>query len=146
MIFKERPADFQVKTRVVACYVEHADKFLLLQRQPNKPHGGKWGLPAGKVDQGEDLKSAVCREVFEETGIRVDDSKLIHLGVLWVRHDGNEFEYHSFSVEMEGDSEVKLSPSEHQNHLWVSLSESVHMDLIHDLAECNELFLTSRPR
>lgn len=121
--------------------MEHADKFLLLQRQPNKPHGGKWGLPAGKVDQGENLREAVCREVFEETGIKANHSEVTYLGVLWVRHDGNEFEYHSFVVKMEADPEIKLSTSEHQNHRWVSLSECVHMDLIHDLAECNELFL-----
>lgn len=31
-----------------------------------------FGLPGGKVDPGEDTYTAMCREVFEETGLVVD--------------------------------------------------------------------------
>ena len=140
MLFTERPADFETKITVVACYLQHADNFLLLQRQPHKPHGGKWGLPAGKVDEGEDLRAAVCREVFEETGIRISESELVDLGILWVRNNEHDFEYHSFAVEMKEEPRIKLSIPEHQDHLWVSPAESLQMDLIHDLDECNKLF------
>jgi ADP-ribose pyrophosphatase YjhB (NUDIX family) len=43
-----------------------------------------WELPGGAVDEGETLDSAVCREIFEETGIHV---RLI--GVTGIYSNGN---------------------------------------------------------
>lgn len=40
------------------------NKFLLIFRR------GKWDLPKGKLDEGEDLESCAVREVKEETGLR----------------------------------------------------------------------------
>jgi len=36
----------------------------------------KWGLPGGCQDLGEDLKDTAVREAYEETGIRLDSSKI----------------------------------------------------------------------
>jgi 8-oxo-dGTP diphosphatase len=44
------------------------DKILLIQRGAS-PRKGTWSLPGGLVQLGEDLESAVIREVREETGI-----------------------------------------------------------------------------
>ncbi|UCD04156.1 MAG: NUDIX domain-containing protein [Candidatus Woesearchaeota archaeon] len=38
---------------------------------------GKWTLPGGKVDFGEELEEAAKREVLEETGIKANNLKLI---------------------------------------------------------------------
>ena len=42
---------------------------------------GKWKLPGGHADSGEDLGEAAVREVFEETGIRAKE-----LGLITFRH------------------------------------------------------------
>jgi 8-oxo-dGTP diphosphatase len=42
-------------------------RLLLARRGDN----GRWSLPAGMVDPGEQPSDAVVREVFEETGVRV---------------------------------------------------------------------------
>lgn len=44
----------------------------LLGRHPNLPEG-MYSTLAGFVDQGENLERAVIREVFEETGIHIED-------------------------------------------------------------------------
>jgi ADP-ribose pyrophosphatase YjhB (NUDIX family) len=54
--------------RVVGCFLEYDGKFVVLLRRPEKPDGDTWGLPAGKVEEGESDKSAVLRELHEETG------------------------------------------------------------------------------
>ncbi len=66
---KEKPIDFNKQFDVIGCFVEHDGKFLLLCRHPHKANGGKWGLPAGKMDTDESAIQAVLRETQEETGL-----------------------------------------------------------------------------
>lgn len=44
---------------------------LLLVRRANDPEKGKWSVPAGFVDAGEDPARAAEREALEETGLQV---------------------------------------------------------------------------
>jgi 8-oxo-dGTP diphosphatase len=50
---------------------------ILLVRRVNVPEQGKWSLPAGFVDAGEDPRVAARRECLEETGLRVRIGGLI---------------------------------------------------------------------
>lgn len=57
-------------------FVTDGERVLLVQRAVN-PQRGKWSLPAGYIDYGEDPREAAVREVEEETGLRVSISRLI---------------------------------------------------------------------
>ena len=48
--------------------VLNEDKKVLLKKDPNRG----WELPGGMVEENENIKNAVVREVKEETGINID--------------------------------------------------------------------------
>jgi 8-oxo-dGTP diphosphatase len=49
---------------------------VLLVERGKPPLEGLWSLPGGLVETGERLEDAVAREVFEETGLRVEAASL----------------------------------------------------------------------
>lgn len=62
----------------VAAFVESEGRVLLVHRCFN-PERGKWALPAGFVDYGEDPVQAVTREVKEETGLDIAVTDLLEV-------------------------------------------------------------------
>ena len=56
---------------IAGCIVEHDGKYLMCQRAIT-PRPGTWTLPAGFMECGETVEQAAAREVWEETGARVE--------------------------------------------------------------------------
>jgi 8-oxo-dGTP diphosphatase len=57
---------------VVAGALRRSDGLWLMHQRPeNKPHGGLWEFPGGKVEAGEHPVIALIRELSEELGIIV---------------------------------------------------------------------------
>ncbi len=89
----------QLKVGVaVSCFIQQDGKFLLVQEAKEKIRG-KWGLPGGKVDEGESLYEALCREVREETGLVVKEARYVGCKSEWAS-DGVK---HIFAVVADGD-------------------------------------------
>ena len=67
-----------------------AGRILLLRRSDN----GRWSLPAGMIDPGEQPADAVLREIFEETGVRAQIERLAGAATHRVRYpNGDVCEY-----------------------------------------------------
>jgi 8-oxo-dGTP pyrophosphatase MutT (NUDIX family) len=70
--------DKVVASLVVAAICVARSRFVLVQRAVSDPfRPGKWSVPAGHVHRAESLDDAVRREVLEETGLRVEEPRLI---------------------------------------------------------------------
>lgn len=51
---------------------------VLLIRRKHEPFEGCWAIPGGFVDIDEPLDDAACRELFEETGVKVKHIEQLH--------------------------------------------------------------------
>lgn len=71
--------------RVAVGVVRRANDVLIARRPDHVPQGGFWEFPGGKVEPGEQLNQALCRELHEELGIEVDPTGLFPF--LCVTHD-----------------------------------------------------------
>jgi len=127
-VYDIQPAGFSPKVEVAATYVIVNGKVLLLKLADNKPEAGKWGVPAGKLEVGELPENGARRELFEETGIRID-ATLTLIGPLYIRKPGIDYVYHRFGVTLRDFPEVQLS-NEHCSHTWVSKEEAEHLPLM----------------
>lgn len=139
MVFIEPPNDFDLSRPIVSCHIEHDGKLLLLKRNPNKPQGGTWGAPAGKVDGGEDNLAALEREVLEETGIDLKKQKVDYIATRYVRYPEYDFTYLIYRTVLPKKPEIKLREKEHTDHCWVAPVESLSLDLIQDEDHCIKL-------
>lgn len=54
--------------------IENADKHILLIHRSDFK---LWGLPSGSIELGESLEDAMIRETFEETGLKINQLKII---------------------------------------------------------------------
>lgn len=57
------------------------NKILLMRRFQTGYEDGKYSLPAGHVEDNEELKTSTCREIKEEIGVSLKpkDLKLVHV-------------------------------------------------------------------
>lgn len=66
-------ADIPTSIFVVAAALCDETGRVLLQRRPlHKHHGGAWEFPGGKIENGENPRFALARELAEELGIVAD--------------------------------------------------------------------------
>ena len=65
------------------------DNSLLFLRRKNSPAKGQWWFPGGRIRKGETFEETLIREIKEETGLHVIESKLVNVysRIFDERHD-----------------------------------------------------------
>ena len=125
--------NFGKKFDVVSLFIIVNGKILMLKRQLGKPQGGKWGPPAGKAGEGEKLEQAVCRETFEEAGIKITPDKITKYNKsYYVRHEDTDFMFYVFAANMAIEPKVVLNFLEHSEYAWLTPKEALGVDLVQD--------------
>jgi 8-oxo-dGTP pyrophosphatase MutT (NUDIX family) len=128
MLFTEKPASLAWYKDIVGCFVEYEGKILLLCRQQGKSEGGKYGLPAGKVDAWETLIDAMKREAFEETWLDIWTPE--YRTVYYVHYPERKIVFHVFKTVLEEVPQITLRPVEHSWYEFCTPQESLKKPLM----------------
>lgn len=130
-VFPDPPKDFNPSLEAAGCYCEWKDKILLLKRSPHKPQGHTWGIPGGKLEEGETPRGAVVREVYEEVGIRMQEAELEEIGRMYVRRPPLDYIFYRFRKSFLTPPVLHLSLEEHMEARWVTVEEALELPLIY---------------
>jgi 8-oxo-dGTP diphosphatase len=68
---------FYLDPKLVACAIVEMDNRIVLLRRSIEPQKGKWVIPGGYVDRGEEVEAAALRETEEECGLRIRINHLL---------------------------------------------------------------------
>ncbi len=94
-------------------YATATSRYLYLLRTDSK-NPGNWGIPGGKIEEGETLLEGIARECEEEIGYFPIDAKLIPIQK-FVNHG---FTYNTFFCEVEEEF-IPILNEEHCGYAWV---------------------------
>lgn len=140
IVWTERPADFQPRVEVSACFLERDDhQVLFLHRLDNKSQGNTWGIPGGKVEKGEAPLQAVVREIKEETGLVISPDLIKHVGTVYITNTCRNqvsYVYHMFKASYNGTRAITIDSNEHKGFTWVTPSDALKMQLMDDEDAC----------
>jgi 8-oxo-dGTP pyrophosphatase MutT (NUDIX family) len=124
-------AKSDARKQVASIAVIDGDRLLMGKRNDN----GRVTLPGGHLNPGESPAEGASRELYEETGIRIDPSKLRHLGSEEVTtftgksmiiHSYACFGYYNTDTERDPDDEV-------QNWYYVDVSGGLPKEISDNL-------------
>lgn len=112
--------------KIAAAVVSDPDGRLLLVRKHNASF---FMQPGGKIDAGETALEALCRELEEELGLRVNEDQLIPMGIYTApaaNEPGMMLDAHLFSLVIDEPVEAAAEIAEVR---WVTREEAWQLPL-----------------
>lgn len=105
-------------------FVVHGGQLLVVQMR----HTGKFWFPGGALEKGETLEECVKREIWEETGVKVEVVELLHFKEVFFYYDPEDRAFHNFSffylcrpLTLETTDEHIMADEETNNAQWIDI-------------------------
>ena len=111
---------------ISGCLVIKENKILMV-KEANPICYGKWNFPAGHVDEGEKIRAAAIREVFEETGCTVKLKGI--LPIVSVKAPSGETHVLVRFVAEIVDENIKFDTDEILEVKWIDIKEIKNMSI-----------------
>jgi mutator protein MutT len=112
-MFDKKKIEFAVKAFII-----HQGKFLIMHK--NGDEKDLWELPRGRLEFGETANETVIRELKEETGLMIEQLKIIDT---WDRIEENYQITGIIYLCSLKEGQVRLS-DEHDNYKWIPITSS----------------------
>jgi 8-oxo-dGTP diphosphatase len=126
----EPPFDFSPSMEAAGCFFQCKEKILLVKRQMQKPQGGKWCLPGGKLEKNETPLIAILREIKEELGIPPPVELPKKMTTFYIELPPLEYLFHIFLLPLSSFPSITLNLEENSEAKWLTISEALKLPLI----------------
>jgi 8-oxo-dGTP pyrophosphatase MutT (NUDIX family) len=128
----------------IAAYalLQRGDEVLLTRMSSRTRIPGRWTLPGGGIDHGEDPREALVREVYEETGLTIEPGHLADVHsthFTGARADGLVEDYHGIHLifratitpeSRDATPRVTEVDGSTDHAAWVPIEEALGLDLL----------------
>lgn len=119
------------------CLIENTNGEIVMQiRSPERYSWSGAALPGGHVEEGESLYESVVREVYEETGLKIVNPKLVGVKHFFTTENIRYLVFLYRTNEYEGT----LRSSEEGEVKWVNFADFGKLDLAFDLKNLITVF------
>lgn len=120
-------------------------KILLMRHAPasHRPtSAGKWDVPGGRMQQGEHPYESLSREIFEETGLRLDTTvaRPFHVDVWGYAGDIEQHPIVGTFFVIEGSERQIVLSDEHTEHCWYDPRQFIPTDTTPAVARAIEAY------
>ncbi len=113
----------------IACIAFENGKIFIAKRQNIGDMGGRWEFPGGKIEEGEDLNTAIIREMQEEFGVTVEVQEKIASGNF--EHRGKKCTLDAFKVVFPHDgTKTPFVLTEHTEYKWIDPKEIPSLNFV----------------
>jgi len=146
--FLNEVRSFEKKDSVKGIVTCPEGKILILRRANDQAGDGNWDIPGGAIEKGENQIDALKREVFEETGLKIDNIHKLKTVLFKVPEKGINSEMNLFKAETK-NLDVKLKPAtwkgsngkaEHSEYKWIE--KKIDLEPLPMIQELKTVILT----
>ena len=127
--------------------IEHKGKVLVI-RESNKyadgTHEGQYDLIGGRLGMGEEIHSALLREVLEESGLHVTIGEPFTVTEWRPVVRGEQWQIIGIIFTAQADSNQVVLSADHDHYKWIDPSNYVHENLIDSYYEVFEKYLSRK--
>lgn len=121
--------------RVTAAIIIKENKILLTQRSKEDKLSLKWEFPGGKIEENENEKECLKREILEELELNINVEKFFFKNIH--KYNDKEIELNFYICKIISG---KLKLNVHNNFKWVNKTEIKNFDLADaDIPVVNEI-------
>jgi len=126
-----------------ALIINDKNEILLLKRADNlDTDAGLWTRPGGKVEFHESVEAAVKREVYEETGIKVEIVKFLQNTDDFYENKTRHWVTFGYLVKYVSGEVKNMEPHKHTELRWFPIDQ-LPENLTHFTREALEVYLDS---
>lgn len=116
--------NFMKLLKVVCGIILNENKILIVRRRKEKSLGGYWEFPGGKIEASESDVEALCRELIEELGMKVENVKFFITSIH--KYDSGTIELIAYTCKF---IDATFDLVDHDAFEWIEISDLINWKL-----------------